>query len=57
VVQIRDVMLAEVYSADELFLVNSVIGVWSVRELADRRWQDHPFAKHLRTELTRGEPR
>jgi len=54
-VQIRDVMLAEVYWADEVFLVNSVFGVWSVRELGERRWQKRTFATRLRTELTQGE--
>lgn len=54
-VQIRDVMLDEVYSADEAFLVNSVIGVWSVRRLGERHWQERTFAARLRTELTRGE--
>ena len=56
-VQIRDVLLAEAYLADELLLVNSVIGVWSVRELGERHWQDHSFATRLRTELTQGELR
>lgn len=44
-VQIRDVTLAEVLAADEVFLVNSVIGLWPVRALADRRWSEFPFAK------------
>jgi 4-amino-4-deoxychorismate lyase len=46
-VQIRDVTLAEVLDADELFLVNSVIGVWPVRLLAERRWSTFPFVKRL----------
>ncbi len=54
-VQIRDVMLAEVYLANEVFLVNSVFGIWSVRELGERLWQEHTFAIRLRTELTQGE--
>jgi len=42
--QIRDVTLPEVLDADELFLVNSVIGVWPVRALAGRHWSDFSFA-------------
>ena len=45
--QIRDVTLAEVLAADELFLVNSVIGLWPVRALAERRWNAFPFAQQL----------
>ncbi len=36
--------LAELLAADEIFLVNSVIGLWPVRELQDRIWSRHPFA-------------
>lgn len=46
-VQIRDLTQAEVLDADELFLVNSVFGVWPVRALLDRRWQDFPFTVQL----------
>ena len=45
--QIRDVSLAEVSAADEVFLVNSVIGLWPVRALADRRWGELPFVRQL----------
>jgi 4-amino-4-deoxychorismate lyase len=54
-VKIRDVMLAEVYLADEVLLVNSVIGVWSMRELGERYWQARTFAEQLRSALTQGE--
>lgn len=50
-VQIRDVMLAEVYSAEALFLVNSVIGVWPVRILQDHHWSDFAFVAKLATAL------
>ncbi|MGB8518188.1 MAG: aminotransferase class IV, partial [Gallionella sp.] len=46
-VQIRDVTLGELPDADELFLVNSVIGVWPVRTLADRQWREFSFARQL----------
>lgn len=53
-VQIRDVMLAEVYSADALFLVNSVIGVWPVRMLQERNWSDFSFVAKLAAALESG---
>lgn len=46
-VQIRDVSLPELCDADEVFLVNSVIGVWPVRALQSRHWTDFPFAQRL----------
>lgn len=49
--QIREVSLAEVYSADALFLVNSVIGVWPVRALNERSWSDFSFASVLAAAL------
>ena len=49
--QIRDVGLEEVRQADELFLVNSIIGLWPVRELEQRRWLDFPLARRIRHEL------
>lgn len=45
--QVRDVSLAEVLAADEVFLVNSVIGLWPVRALADCRWGEFPFVRKL----------
>ena len=50
-VQIRDVMLAEVYLAEALFLVNSVIGVWPVRALNERSWSDFSFVSRLAAAL------
>lgn len=44
-VQIRDVTLAQVLAADELLLVNSVIGAWPVRALLDRRWNEFSFTR------------
>lgn len=45
--QVRDVSLDEVLQADELFLVNSVIGLWPVRELQQRRWDVFPLAARI----------
>lgn len=36
--------LAELLAADEVFLVNSIIGLWPVRELQGRRWSRHPVS-------------
>ncbi len=41
----------DVLGADELLLCNSVIGVWQVRELAEKRWQSGRFAPQLRALL------
>jgi 4-amino-4-deoxychorismate lyase len=39
--------LDESLAADELFLVNSVIGLWPVRELQDRTWSHFPVAMQV----------
>lgn len=36
---IRRLGIHELFDADELFLVNSIIGLWPVRELAGKTWQ------------------
>lgn len=53
--QLRDIFLDEVYSADELFLVNSVIGVWSVRALEHKRWTAFSFVTRMRSVLAQKE--
>ncbi|MDH2919407.1 MAG: aminodeoxychorismate lyase [Sideroxydans sp.] len=45
--QIRTISLAEVLAADEVFLVNSVLGLWSVRECGNRHWHDFAMAQKL----------
>lgn len=40
--------LAELQQADEVFLVNSVIGLWPVRELRGRTWDRHPVSHQVR---------
>jgi 4-amino-4-deoxychorismate lyase len=47
VVQIRDVTLPELLDADELFLVNSVMGIWPVRALLDRCWSEFSLTRQL----------
>jgi len=46
--QIRNVGLDEVLQADELFLVNSIIGLWPIRELEQQHWTDFPIATKIR---------
>jgi len=45
--QIRMISLAELLAADEVFLVNSVLGLWSVRECENRHWHDFAMAQKL----------
>jgi len=40
--------LSQVVEADEVFLVNSVFGIWPVRSLANRIYVEHRFADALR---------
>lgn len=49
--QVRNVGLDEVLRSDELFLVNSVIGLWSINELGQRRWSGFPIAREIRAAL------
>ena len=39
--------LAELLAADEIFLVNSVIGLWPVHELQGHTWSNHPVARQV----------
>lgn len=45
--EVRDVIPDEVLQADEVFLVNSVIGLWPVSELDGRRWDAFPLAARI----------
>lgn len=49
--QVRNVGLDEVMRADELFVVNSVIGLWPIRELEQGRWTDFAVAQKIRHDL------
>lgn len=46
--QVSQFGLAELLVADEVFLVNSVIGLWPVRELSDRSWSHYPISMQVR---------
>ena len=52
--QIRDVGLDEVLHANEAFVVNSVFGLWPIRELEQRRWMDFPVAIQIRQAWAEG---
>lgn len=39
--------LEELFAADELFLVNSIIGLWPVRAFGERTWQQHPLSRKI----------
>ena len=51
--EVRDVRLEEALHADELFIVNSVIGLWPIRELGQRHWSQFPVAEQIRHGLDR----
>ncbi|CAH1385902.1 aminodeoxychorismate lyase [Candidatus Nitrotoga sp. M5] len=44
--------LAELLVADEIFMVNSVIGLWPVRELSGIDWNHHPIAMQVQEWLS-----
>jgi 4-amino-4-deoxychorismate lyase len=50
---VRDVGLEEALHADELFVVNSVIGLWPIRELGQRHWSHFPVAMQIRHGIER----
>ncbi|MGB9093189.1 MAG: aminodeoxychorismate lyase [Gallionella sp.] len=46
--EIRNIGLDEVLQADELFVVNSIIGLWPIQNLEQRRWMEFPVAMRIR---------
>lgn len=50
-IEVRDVKLAELFCADELFLTNSVFGLWSVAQFEQRRWADFSRTSQIRAGL------
>lgn len=50
-VEVRDVELDELRAADELFLTNSVFGLWPVARFEQQRWTDFCFASQIRAAL------
>jgi len=51
--RVEQLGLAKLLAADEVFLVNSVIGLWPVREFHDRNWSQHPVAMQVQEWLNR----
>jgi 4-amino-4-deoxychorismate lyase len=45
--EIGQFTLDAVLAADEVFLVNSVIGLWPVRQLQERNWAQHPLSMRI----------
>ena len=50
--QIAQFTLDDVLAADEVFLVNSVFGLWPVRELLTRTWSQFPLSLQIQKWLT-----
>jgi 4-amino-4-deoxychorismate lyase len=46
-VRVGTITLLDVLNADEVFLTNSVIGLWPVREFQQRQWQEFPLAQEI----------
>jgi 4-amino-4-deoxychorismate lyase len=42
--EVRDIGVEELARADEVFLTNSLMGVWPVKQLGDRAWTQFPVA-------------
>ncbi len=51
--QVAQFGLTELLVADEVFLVNSIIGLWPLRELQGRNWNRHPISSQLKEWLNR----
>ena len=49
--QVRNIGVNELMDADEVFIVNSLITLWPVRELEQRHWHDFPVATRIRRYL------
>lgn len=50
-VVVQDITLSSVHNADEIFLTNSVFGVWPVRSLAGVAYLQHRLTRQLQTAL------
>jgi 4-amino-4-deoxychorismate lyase len=51
--EIRALSWDEIINADELFIVNSLIGVWPIRELEQHHWTDFTMAYRVQLELSK----
>jgi 4-amino-4-deoxychorismate lyase len=50
-VQIRDLNIDDLLAADECMVCNSVIGIWPVTQLDERRWPVGPVTRSLQRQL------
>jgi len=50
---VRDVPRPELEDADEIFLTNSLIGIWPVSRLGERRWQPGPVTRRVQSLVER----
>ena len=50
-VRVTQLSLADILESDEVMLCNSIIGVWQVRELGQKRWQKGQYVKLFRALL------
>lgn len=50
--RVCEITLNDVLEADEVFICNSLMGIWPVRQLAGRRYTPGPLSMRLATEVT-----
>ncbi len=50
-VQVRDVTQDDILQADELFLVNSIMALWPIRELGTKHWSAFPIVSKIQKSL------
>jgi 4-amino-4-deoxychorismate lyase len=53
----RDIDFAEIQRADEVFLTNSLIGIWPVVALDERRWEVGGIARRLQSAIAEDDAR
>ena len=52
---IKQTTLAELFEADEIFVCNSIIGLWPVTRIKDRKYKLGSIGKNLRDLLSKQE--
>jgi 4-amino-4-deoxychorismate lyase len=50
---VRDLPFEALLEADEVFLTNSLIGLWPVARLGERRWAPGPVTRRLQAWIER----
>jgi 4-amino-4-deoxychorismate lyase len=48
---VRDIAMGELDAADEVFLCNSLIGIWPVTRVAERRYPTGKITRELQARL------